>query len=272
MKNLALLLSLFVLLILSSCNTGNKNQSTKEKSASNWIQLFNGKDLSNWTPKFTGHELGENYKNTFRVENGLLQVCYDEWEEWDGSFGHLFYKNEFSHYKLRAEYRFVGEQVQGGPSWAFRNNGLMIHGQSAESMELEQQFPTSIEVQLLGGVKGMDGYDPRSNLNVCTPGTNIVMNEQLIEDHCTSSDSPTFYGDDWVTVEVEVHGGEVIWHFVNGVEVLSYQQPQYDPKDEYAQKLIDEAGRLILTKGTISLQAESSPTEFRKVELLVLDE
>jgi len=271
MKNLALLFSFFVLFIFSSCNTGNKNQSKEEKSAENWIQLFNGRDLNDWTPKFTGHELGENYKNTFRVEDGILRVSYDDWDEWDGAFGHLFYKDEFSHYRLRVEYRFVGEQTKGGPSWAFRNNGLMIHGQSAASMELEQQFPTSIEVQLLGGVKVMEGYDPRTNLNVCTPGTNIVMNDTLVETHCINSSSPTFYGDEWMTVEVEVHGGEVIRHFVNGVEVLSYQQPQYDPKDAYAQKLIAEAGRLILTKGTISLQSEGAPTDFRKVELLVLD-
>lgn len=272
MKNLALMSFAFVLFVASSCNTGNTNQSTQEKSTENWIQLFNGKDLDGWTPKFTGHELGENYRNTFRVENGILRVCYDDWNEWDGAFGHLFYKDEFSHYRLRAEYRFVGEQTKGGPSWAFRNNGLMLHGQSAASMELDQQFPTSVEVQLLGGIKSMEGYDPRSNLNVCTPGTNIVMNDTLVERHCTSSTSPTFYGDDWVTVEVEVVGNEVIRHFVNGQEVLSYNKPQLDPKDEYAAKLIPADGNLMLSKGTISLQAESSPTEFRKVELLVLYE
>jgi len=205
------------------------------------------------------------------VENGLLRVCYDDWQNWDGAFGHLFYKDEFSHYKLRVEYRFIGEQVPGGPNWAVRNNGLMIHGQTAETMELDQQFPTSVEVQLLGGMKGMKGYDPRSNLNVCTPGTNIMMNGKLIEQHCTGSRSSTFYGDDWLTVEVEVCGSEVIRHFVNGEEVLSYEQPHYDPKDKFAQKLIPADGNLILSKGTISLQAESAPTDFRKIELLVLD-
>jgi len=272
-KNLSgTLVAVMILTIFTACNHKPKQVSVTEKSAENWIQLFNGKDLNDWTPKFKGHELGENYKNTFRVEDGILRVCYDNWDEWDGAFGHLFYKTEFSHYKLRAEYRFVGEQTKGGPSWAFRNNGLMLHGQTPESMELDQQFPTSIEAQLLGGMKDMEGFDPRSNLNVCTPGTNIVMNDTLVERHCTSSTSPTFYGDDWVTVEIEVHGNEVIRHFVNGEEVLSYNKPQLDPKDEYAKKLIPADGNLMLSKGTISLQAESSPTEFRKVELLVLEE
>lgn len=264
-------LILVVALMLSSCNSSTRSKKAEEKSTENWIQLFNGKDLEDWQVKFTGHELGDNYKNTFRVEDGFLRVGYDNWDEWDGSFGHLFYKDEFSHYKLRVEYRFTGEQAKGGPSWGFRNNGLMIHGQSAESMELDQQFPTSVEVQLLGGIKDMEGYDPRTNLNVCTPGTNIVMNGELVEEHCTGSGSRTCYGDDWVTVEVEVRGSEVIRHFLDGVEVLSYEKPQYDPKDEYAKKLIPEDGNLVISKGTISIQAESSPTDFRTIELLVLD-
>ncbi len=258
---------------LTSCNSNRKQAQTEEKpaeqtSGENWIQLFNGKDLNDWQIKFKGHELGDNYKNTFRVEDGLLRVRYDNWDEWDGSFGHIFYKDEFSHYRLRVEYRFVDEQVKGGPGWAFRNNGLMIHGQSAESIELDQDFPVSIEVQLLGG----NGTDERSTCNLCTPGTNVVMNGELIEQHCINSKSETYAGDQWVTAEVEVHGGEVIRHFVNGEEVMHYEQPQLDPRDPYYHKLLPADGNKIISKGTISLQAESSPTDFRKVELLVLDE
>src|SRR5947209_5207923 len=87
-----------------------------------WIQLFNGRDLDGWTPKFAKHDLGENFKDTFRVENGLLEVRYDKWTRFDGEFGHLFYKDPFSYYRLVAEYRFVGDQVPGGPVWAMRNN------------------------------------------------------------------------------------------------------------------------------------------------------
>ncbi len=263
-----------IVILLFSCNPKPKSANeTAEKSAEeNWIQLFNGKDLNDWQIKFSGYELGYNFNNTFRVEDGLLRVRYDEWEEWGSQFGHIFYNGEFSHYKLRVEYRFVDEQVKGGPGWAFRNNGLMLHGQTAESMELDQDFPVSIEVQLLGGIKGMENYDPRHTMNLCTPGTNVVMNEKLIEQHCINSKSETYYGDEWVSVEVEVHGGEIIRHFVDGTEVMHYDKPQYDPRDETCAKLIPENGDLIITKGTISLQAESAPTDFRKVELLVLDE
>src|ERR1044072_5513263 len=79
-----------------------------------WVQLFNGRDLDGWTPKFAKHDLGENFNDTFRVENGLLEVRYDKWTKFDSEFGHLFYKDAFSYYRIAAEYRFVGEQVAGG--------------------------------------------------------------------------------------------------------------------------------------------------------------
>jgi hypothetical protein len=166
------------------------------------------------------------------------------------------------------EYRFVGEQVKNGPGWAFRNNGLMLHGQPASTMELDQDFPVSIEVQLLGG----NGKDERTTMNLCTPGTNVVMDTTLIEQHCTTSKSKTYHGDQWVSVEVEVHGGKVIRHFVEGEEVMNYEQAQLDPRDKYYEKLLALYGDKIITKGTISLQAESHNTDFRKIELLVLEE
>ena len=230
-----------------------------------WIHLFNGRDLEGWTPKFTGHPLGENYLDTFRVADGLLQVRYDNYEKFNGEFGHLFYKDKFSNYRLRAEYRVVGEQVAGGQVWAERNNGLMIHGQSAESMALDQEFPVSIEVQLLGG----NGRDPRATANLCTPGTHVVLDGKLHTRHCTRSSSPTFHGDQWVTVEVEVHGSRLIRHKVNGQLVFEYSEPQYDLADKNAKRLY-EGGEKIISEGTISLQAESHPFDFRKIELLPL--
>lgn len=232
-----------------------------------WIPLFNGKDLSGWVPKLTGYEVGVNFGDTFRVEDGVLKVSYDQYESFGGRFGHLFYEKPFSHYVIAVEYRFVGEQAKGGPDWAFRNSGVMVHGQPVATMKKDQDFPICIEAQFLGG-RG-DGK-PRSTANLCTPGTNVVMNGQLDTRHCIGSSSKTFDGDQWVRAEIEVHGGGLIVHRVNGEEVLRYEQPQigggavanYDP----AQKRDGE----ILTGGSISLQAESHPVEFRKVELLNL--
>ncbi|HLR31540.1 MAG TPA: DUF1080 domain-containing protein [Fodinibius sp.] len=233
-----------------------------------WISLFNGQNLDGWVPKFAGHELGVNYKNTFRVEEGLLTVSYDNWNSFDGEYGHLFYdKRSFSNYKIRAEYRFIGEQVEGGAGWAFRNNGLMLHCQSPESMPLHQEYPVSIEVQLLGG----DGKNPRSTANLCTPGTNVVMDGELVTRHCTNSESETYHGDQWVSVEVEVRGDSLVSHSVNGNPVLHYTQPQYDERDSTAQRLIPDNGELLIDGGYISIQAESHPTQFRKIEILPLD-
>ena len=228
-----------------------------------WIQLFNGRDLTGWTPKITGYDLGDNFGNTFRVEDGLLKVAYDQYEEFDGRFGHLFYDQSFSHYVLRIEYRFVGEQAPGGPGWAIRNSGVMIHGEPAEAMSKDQDFPVSIEVQFLGG----SGEGERTTANLCTPGTNVVMHGELVTRHCTNSSSRTYDGEEWVTVETEVRGGELIRHLIDGQVVLEYEQPQLDDREQHSRQLAVRQGGLILTEGTISLQSESHPIEFRRVEL-----
>jgi hypothetical protein len=235
------------------------------QASSQWVSLFNGKDLDGWTVKIAGHELGDNFARTFRVDGGVLKVAYDGYGQFQGQFGHLFYKDKFSHYRLRVEYRFVGSQAMGGPDWAVRNSGIMIHCQSPESMGKDQSFPVSVEVQLLGG----DGRAPRSTGNVCTPGTHIVMGGQLVTRHCTSSSSKTYHGDQWVTAEVEVHGDGDVRHIVEGQTVLAYEKPQLDDSDPDARKLIAGNNRL-LREGYIALQAESHPVEFRKVEILIL--
>ena len=182
--------------------------------------------------------------------------------KFDDRFGHIFYKEKFSHYRIRLEYRFVRDQILGGPGWASRNSGIMLHCQDPKTMRVEQDFPVSIEVQLLGG--GATGR--RTTANLCTPGTNVVMDGKLQTRHCFSSKSKTYRGDQWVKVEVEVRGGEVIEHFVNGESVMRYTKAQYDPRDADAKQLIKK-GQLELTEGYISLQSESHPVEFRKIEV-----
>lgn len=234
-----------------------------------WIQLFNGKNLDGWTPKIKGYDAGDNYGNVFRVENGVLKVAYekDKYTPFRGKFGHLFYKDNFSNYRLRIEYRFVGDQASGGPAWALRNSGVMIHGESPETMEKNQDFPTSIEVQFLGG----NGSEARTTANLCTPGTNVVMGGKLITQHCNNSTSKTYHGDQWVTVEIEVHGNKLIRHIIDGQTVIEYSEPQLDETDAHAKMLLEKQPKM-LSGGTISLQSESHPIEFRKVELLKLNE
>jgi len=232
-----------------------------------WTELFNGKNLDNWTIKFTGFDLGVNYRDTFTVKEGLLVVSYDNWPDFNNEFGHMFYDAEFSNYNLRVEYRFVDEQVTDGPEWAFRNNGVMLHSQDPTSMTLAQEFPVSIEAQMLGG----NGTDPRPTGNVCTPGTNMVMAGELITRHCTNSSSETLHGDQWVTMVMEVRGSESIKQIVNGTLALEYQNIQLDPQDKDAQALLERGAPLMLDKGYIAIQAESHPIEFRKIEIQVLE-
>jgi hypothetical protein len=235
-----------------------------------WIQLFNGRDLTGWTPKITHYKVGENFANTFRVEDGLLQVRYDGYKDgFKTRFGHLFYAKPYSYYRLRVEYRFVGKQAEQGPGpWALRNSGIMFHAQAPQTMTKEQDFPISIEAQFLGGLS--DGK-PRPTASMCSPGTEIVYEGELYPEHCLKSASKTYDGDQWVKLELVVIGGAHITHIVNGEKVLEYSLPQIgggvvansDPKV----KLDGE----LLSGGYIALQSESHPLDVRKIELLNLE-
>ena len=134
-------------------------------------------------------------------------------------------------------------------------------------MSKDQDFPVSIEVQLLGG----NGKDDRTTSNLCTPGTNVVMDGKMKLQHCISSKSRTYHGEQWVTAEIEVRGNKVIRHILDGEVVLEYNQPQLDPRDKSAAPLIRDK-QLMLSGGTISLQSESHPIDFRKVEIMLLDD
>lgn len=232
----------------------------------NWIQLFNGKDLEGWTPKIRGYEVGENFGNTFRVRDGAMQVGYEAYGPFNERFGHIFYERPFSHYILGVEYRFVGKQSDGGPGWAIRNSGIMVHSPPPETMGLDQNFPISIEIQLLGGT----GEGERTTMNLCTPGTNVVFDGKLVTKHCTKSTSKTYHGEQWVRAEVMVLGSSVIRHIAEGEVVLEYEMPQIGGRNvEGHDPAFMEHGKL-LESGYISLQSESHPVEFRKVELLNL--
>lgn len=253
MRNLLLLLTLLTLL-LTSC----RNSSPPKE---NWIPLFNGKDLDGWVIKIKGSPLGENYKNTFRVEDSIMKVSYSEYDTFRFEFGHIYYKEPFSSYKLRVEYRFTGEQCPGGPSWGYRNSGIMFHCQDPATIQVDQDWPVSVEVQFLGSTAERE----TSTMNVCTPHTHIVMGDSLITEHCTSSSSEFYYGDKWVTAELVVYGDSIIHHIVNGDTVLTYSRPQVGGELPAGFPL---AQGTPLKEGYIALQSESHPVEFRKVEIM----
>src|SRR5688572_11549046 len=118
-----------------------------DTSAEQWHSLFNGRDLSGWTVKIAKHPLGENYADTFRVEDGVIKVSYDRYGKFDEQFGHLYSNQPYSNYILRLEYRITGTAIADSPPWAKLNSGVMIHSQSPLSMELGQLWPASMELR-----------------------------------------------------------------------------------------------------------------------------
>ena len=232
-----------------------------------WLPLFDGKSLNGWVPKFSGYPVGENVKNTFAVRDGKLVADNSNWSHFDYTFGHLFFDEVFHHYKIRAEYRFVGEQVAQAPEWAKRNNGIFVHAQSAKSMWLNQDFPSGMEIQLLGGF----GEGERSTGNICRSNVDVDINGEKAKDRCIGSTSSTYHGEQWVTVEIHVRGSERITHFINGEQVFDYTNIRRTHEFNETQFGDTTASRDI-GSGYIAIQAESAPTEFRKIEIMILDD
>lgn len=245
---------LALLIIASSCDS-------KMSGNEEWKTIFNGENLDGWTPKFTGFDAGENYKNTFTVDSGLLKVNYSEYDSFRFEFGHLFYKEKLSYYRVRLDYRFVGNALPGAPDWAFANNGLMLHAQSAESMSLNQAFPLSIEYQFLA---------ERPTGGLCTPGCHVTLNGKFHTPHCLEEYEGPVHGlNEWTTAEAIVLGDSIIYHVLNGDTILTYSNPIIGGGMEGLDSLEFPEGKR-MTEGYFALQAESFGTEFRNIELLNL--
>jgi hypothetical protein len=227
-----------------------------------WISLFNGKNLDGWTMKFAGHPPGENFGNTFRVENGILSVRYDQYKSFDNTFGALYYNKEFKNYRLKVEYRFVGDTAPGAPSWGYRDSGVQYHGQSPQSMGLDQPFPVCLEYNLHGG----NGKEERPVGEICANGIIVDIQGKPNDSYCTpAAVKRTFHGDQWVTLEIEVRDNVII-HFVNGEEILKFENPRYNTDHELGKTFIKD-GKNEVRSGYISLQSNSHPIDFRKIEI-----
>jgi hypothetical protein len=217
-NNLTIFYLLLIILVCQSCNT---NYNKKEISKEDWESLFNGKDLTGWDIKIKDHPLNENYKNTFRIEDSMIRVVYNDYKKFDNQFGHLYTTKPYSYYKLKLQYRFVGEHLVDAPEWADRNSGVMLHSQSAQSVNLNQNFPVSLEFQFLCG----NGKDTVPTGSVCTPGTFITYKGKPFLDHIKNSNSKTYLKNEWISAEAEVYGDSLIRHIINGDTVLTYTKP-----------------------------------------------
>lgn len=264
-----LLLLLFILPYAASAQ--------KAADKEEWTSLFNGKDLTGWDIKIAGHKVNDNHKNTFIVEDNMIRVNYKEYDKFTDEYGHMYYNKPYSHYKIRLQYRFTGNQVPGGASWNVRNSGIMLHSQSAASLGLDQDFPISLEMQYLGGLNAGE----RNTGNLCTPGTIVDIDGKLAEAHCINSTSKTYNGDQWVNAEAIVLGDSIVYHLIEKDTVLVFTNPRIgggyvgsnhtfkDGKVGSEAEWIKKEGTP-LGSGYIALQAESHPIDFRNIELLNL--
>ena len=252
-------------------------QQTTHSEQEEWQSIFNGKDLTGWDIKIAGFPVNENHKNTFIVEDSMIRVNYKEYDKFTTEYGHIYYKEPFSHYKIRLQYRFTGNQVPGGASWNVRNSGIMLHSQSAQSLGLDQDFPISLEMQYLGGL----GDGERTTGNLCTPGTIVTINGKVDEAHCINSSSKTYNGDQWVTAEAIVLGDSIVYHLIENDTVLVFTNPKigggYVGKShtfEHGKVGNPEAwikkDDTPLGIGHIALQAESHPIDFKNIQVLNL--
>jgi len=247
-----------VVLVTMACQTTTKDEQQ-------WISLFNGKDLNGWTVKVSGCPLGQNFGNTFRVEDEILSVRYDAYDSFNNRFGGLHYDKLFRNFRLKVEYRFIGETAIGAPVWGFRDSGIQYHGQNPTSMAIDQPFPVCLEYNLHGG----NGTDERPVGQICANGIDIEMNGKKIDAYCTPPTiKHTFHGDQWVALEIESRDG-VFRHFVNGKEIIKFENPRYDPEHKLGKLFFDEADSMV-KKGYISLQSNSHPIDFRKIEIMEL--
>lgn len=249
-----------------TAKTNQDIEPTTDGESEEWIDLFNGKNLDGWTVKIAGHPLGDNHANTFRVEDGILKCEYDDYDEFGKRFGHLYSNLAYSHYRLRLDYRFDGRQLPDAPGYVDLNSGVMLHSQPPQSVELHQGFPASLEMQFLADL----GKGRRQTGNVCTPGTHLVYQGKLTEQHIVRSSGPTLPADQWVSVEMEVRGHDEIIYWVEGKEVLRYTNPQLDPNSKEAKPILAQGADVRLSYGHIALQAEAQRVWFRNIKILPL--
>ncbi len=237
-----------------------------------WKPIFNGENLDGWIVKFAGEDTNDSYLNTFRIDEGILKVDYSEYKKFDDKFAHLFFNQELSHYRLRLEYRFVGDSVSGAYPWVYLNSGIMLHAQHPNTMSKKQQFPISLEMQFLGS----DNAIKQTTGNVCTPGTHIMIDGKLEKNHIVQSTSNFYERDDWVRAEVEVLGDSIIHHKINGKIVMTYHHPSIGDMDWIKERIPEKMEYwkplqgTPLKKGYIALQAEGHPIHFKNIELMDL--
>ena len=252
-------------LVLGACagpgaDEGRDAAATAPPSPS-WTPIFDGETLDGWTPKIAGYPFGENFGDTFRVEDGTIAARFDAYgDDFADRFGVLYYAVPHDHYRLRLEYRFTGEQVPGAPDWARLNSGVLYHSQPPETLALDQGFPVSLEAQFLA-----EGAHAPMTGSHCSIETSIRTGGVRPDDHCLGSTVPARPLGQWVRFELEAAPDGTFRHYIDGELAFEYDEPRYDEAHPWAAGMVVEGGHF-------ALQSESHPVAFRDIELMVLGE
>ena len=266
MKNLKPILFIAAIVCAISCKDVHTSKGVN--ALEDWRYLFNGENMDGWVVKVHHHELGDNYANTFRVSGGKIQINYNDYDSFDDRFAHLFYNESFRSYHLKFEYRFTDQWLKDAPVYTYRNSGVMFHSQDPKTILKDQNWPISVEYQILAD-EGNGVSRPTGNM--CSPGTDVIYNTKIDPRHCINSSSKTYKWDQWISGELIVYSDSLIKHIVNGEEVLQYSKPQigggvadgFDPAIKIDGKLLKE--------GFIGLQSEGQGIEFREIKIKLLE-
>ena len=245
--------ALIILSVIFSC-----------KPKEEWTTLFNGKDIDDWIVKIHHHDTGVNFGETFRVEDGMIKVRYDQYGDFNDQFAHLYYKKPFSSFHLSLDYRFTGQLQPGAPTYTLLNSGVMYHSQDPGTILKEQNWPISVEMQFLAQ---LDDGTPRHTGNMCSPGTDIEYGGGVYPEHCLDSSSKSYPREEWVHAELIVYGDSSITHMINGDTVLRYSKPTMGGGVVNGYDSTRWKPGTPLTQGYIALQSEGQPVDFKNIKI-----
>jgi hypothetical protein len=200
--------------------------------------LFDGSTLKGWHADVPAMDDDKNAKSPFIIRDGNLVSL-------GTPGGHLITDDEFENYRLEVEYRFVGEPG---------NCGVLVH--ASKPRRLYGMFPQSLEVQMMHENAGdfwcigedievenmVERRGPKESWGVDGDKNRRILN---LTD---GSEKPL---GEWNKMVIECLGDEVkVW--VNG-------------------DLVNHGTKCTVSKGQISVQAEGSEVEFRKIELTPIE-
>ena len=256
--------NIILLLVTTLISFAHNELYAQGKDNDDWRPLFNGKNLDGWVVKIHHHPVGDNYANTFRVEDGKIQINYEGYTKFDQRYGHLFFREPFSSYHLKFEYRFTDQWLEDAAPYTFRNSGVMFHAQDPTTILPEQDWPVSVEYQILADENG-DGRSTTGNM--CSPGTEVFFREEPCPYHCLSSSAETYPWNQWVSGELIVYADSLVTHIVNGDTALQYTKPQVGGGVANGFDPAVIVNGTPLTRGYIGLQAEGQGIEFREIKI-----